>query len=165
MLTLYVGKRRFTARFLTILFLIMVVPLILAIRFFAQDLPGNFDTIGDILIWIFAGGGGMWITGKVIALLLENWAWWHTLSPGIKRIFVIIIAGVIAIAAETAYVSGLLDLIPPAVSILLLALINWFFGQKQYMEVKEGAYAASAKPKIQLPSAKTAYDNYIGPAG
>lgn len=164
MLTLYVGKRKITASLWTVLFLILTVPLLLAFTFL-QDLPDSFETLGDILIWIFAGGGGMWLTGKVVALLLENWAYWHTLSPGIKRAFVIIIAGAIGVGAETLYVSGLLDMIPPYMSMVLLALINWFFGQKQYMEVKEGAYGKSARKAEGFNFDNVVTGGPIGPAG
>jgi hypothetical protein len=150
MLTLYVGKRKITLRLMTIFLLILFTPLILAFAFL-QELPDSFETLGDVLIWIFVGGGGMWLTGRVVAMLLENWAWWHTLPSSYKRIFVVIIAGVFAIAAESVYVSGLLDMIPPYVSMILLTMINWLFGQKQYVEIKEGAYGASARKK-KLPT-------------
>jgi len=118
---------------------------LIAARFLQDEPPAPFDTISALLLWIFAGGGAMWFTGKVMALILENWTAYHNFPALVKKLFPIVLAGVIGLAAQALYVSDLLTMLPPAASAAILWAINYYFSQKQYAEIKEGAYGESTR--------------------
>jgi hypothetical protein len=137
-------KRKFITKLFFGLLIISSIFLIAA-RFLQEEPPAPFDTISALLLWIFAGGGAMWFTGRVMAFLLENWTAYHNFPLLVKKLFPVVLAGILGIVAQALYVSDLLTMLPPAVHAAILWAINYFFSQKQYAEIKEGAYGASTR--------------------
>jgi hypothetical protein len=125
---------------LFIFFLLLCTFFILAFQ------AAGFGSIEELLIWIAAGGGSVFLAGAVISLLLENWKAWHNFPRWVKVIIPVILAGVIGTFAQTLLALEAPALIPPAYASLILVMLNWLSGQWQYMKVKDGAYARSAQP-------------------
>ncbi len=106
----------------------------------------GFGSIEELLIWIAAGGGSVFLAGAVISLLLENWKAWHNFPRWVKVTIPVILAGVIGTFAQSLLALEAPALIPPAYASLILVMLNWLSGQWQYMKVKDGAYAKTAQP-------------------
>lgn len=126
-------------------FRIFILLMILSSLFLVAFQAGDFGSIEDLLVWIAVGGGSMVLAGAVVALLFENWKAWHTFPRPVKLAVPIILAGVFGIGAQLLLALEVPALIPPAYSSVLLIMLNWIAGQWQYMKVKDGVYANSAK--------------------
>lgn len=105
----------------------------------------EFDTLTAVLLWIVAAGGAMWIAGKVKARFLENLVFWHNLSPRVKKITTIVLAGLIAIAAEVLIAIDIGEIIPAWLATVILTLVNWYYGQSEYQGIKDSRYADSTR--------------------
>ena len=132
-------------------FRLFIFFLLLSTFFILAFQVGEFGTIEGFLIWITVGGGSVILAGAVVSLLLENWKVWHTWPRWVKVIVPIILAGVIGTFAQTLLALEAPALIPPAYASLILVMLNWLSGQWQYMRVKDGAYARSAKLDATRP--------------
>lgn len=124
---------------------ILVLALVLTSLFLVAFQTGDFGSIEDFLIWIAVGGGSMVLAGAVVALLLENWKAWHTFPRWVKLIVPIVLAGVFGIGAQLLLALEVPALIPATYSSIVLIMLNWIAGQWQYMKVKDGVYANSAR--------------------
>jgi xanthine/uracil permease len=108
------------------------------------DVP-EFGSLEEFLVWVGAGGGGMVLSGLVIAYFLENLAFWHGLPRAVKLIVPIALAGLFGFLAQSVLAAELLTMVPPVVQGVVLMLIGWLFSQIGYKSIKEGDYAASAR--------------------
>ena len=126
-------------------FLLLTFFLLLSTFFILAFQVGEFGTVEEYLIWIAVGGGSVVLAGAVVCLLLENWKVWHNFPRWVKVIIPVILAGVIGTFAQTLLALEAPALIPPAYASLILVMLNWLSGQWQYMKVKDGAYAKTAK--------------------
>ena len=104
-----------------------------------------YENLTDVLIWFAVGGGAMWLWGVVLARILENWIFWHKLQPWVKKIVPIIFAGFIGIAAESLIAVDIVQYIPESAAAVILALLNWYFSQREYGAIKDSTYAAGAR--------------------
>ena len=105
----------------------------------------EFGALEEVFVWIVVGGGAAILTGYVLAYLLENFAWWHSLPTWLKRLVPLVLAAVFGIVAQTVLDLGLIGLIPPEIQTFILMLVNWLFNQRAYAGIKDSTYAKNAK--------------------
>jgi len=105
----------------------------------------SFGSLSEVLVWIATAGGAMWLFGLIEARLLENWVFWHSLKPWIKKIVPIVIAGGLSVVAQSVITVDILQFVPESVSVILLAAINYYFSQREYQTIKDSGYGVSAR--------------------
>lgn len=96
----------------------------------------QFQTLVEVVTWIAAGGGAMVVAGYVVAYFLANLPFFQNLPRWVKLITPIVLAGLLAVGAQSVLTLGLLDMVPPQVQALLLLLIGWLASQKAYRGIK-----------------------------
>lgn len=127
-----------------IFFFVIAILALLVIA--AQGELPEFSTLEELLVWIGTGAGAMVLSGLTLAYLLENMTWWHGLPRLVKLAVPILLTSVFGGLAQYVIVADLLTYIPPIAHTVILTLVGWLFSQLGYRAIKEGDYAASAKP-------------------
>ena len=107
----------------------------------------QFGSLADVLVWIAVGGGSMWLFGVMKARLLENWVVWHNLPVWIKKIVPIALAGLFGVMAQSLIAVDVTAYIPEGMELILLAVLNWVFGQMEYEMIKNSVYAEGTRIK------------------
>jgi len=108
-------------------------------------MESDFGTLVEVLTWLTTRGGAMVLAGYVVAYFFENMSWWHGLPRWVKIVVPILLAGIFSIAATSILALGLVNEVPPQYQALLLALINWLFGQIAYRGLREDSYGKTDK--------------------
>lgn len=105
----------------------------------------EFGSLIDVLLWIVGAGGSMWIVGKLKARFLENLTFWHNFSPLLKKIITWVLAALLGVSAQILIEIDVTQYIPVWLSASLLSAINWYFGQKEYQEIKDSGYGETTR--------------------
>lgn len=127
------------------IFLVMIAVLGLFVIAAQGEVP-EFSTLEELLVWVGTGAGAMVLSGLVLAYLLENMTWWHGLPRLAKLAVPILLTTGFGALAQFVIVADLLTYIPPIAHTVILTLVGWLFSQLGYRAIKEGNYAARAKP-------------------
>jgi hypothetical protein len=115
------------------------------------DLP-EFSSLEEFFVWVGTGGGAMLLAGLVVAYFLENLKFWHGLPRVVKLIVPLALQGLFGFLAQSVLVADLLTSVPAIAQSILLMAIGWLFSQIGYRSIKEGDYAASARPVNPAPA-------------
>lgn len=151
--------------FYTRVFLYTVAILALFVIAAQGEVP-EFSTLEELLVWVGTGAGAMVLAGLVLAYLLENMTWWHGLPRLVKLAVPILLTTGFGALAQFVIVADLLTYIPPIAHTVILTLVGWLFSQLGYRAIKEGNYAAGAKPVEGFNFVgEPANPSPIGPAG
>jgi hypothetical protein len=105
----------------------------------------EFSTLEAVVVWLITQGGAMTLFGYIKAYLLENWPAWHDFPTWVKTLAPIVFAGLLGIIGQSLLDLGLLSYVPIYVQVILLAGINYFFGQRAYKGIKDSSYGATAR--------------------
>lgn len=124
---------------------ILVIALALFVFGLAFQGVPEFGSLEEFLMWVLEGGGAMLLAGYVVAYLLENLAFWHTLPIFVKKFTPFVLAALIGLGAKAVLLGELLSYIPASIQVLILMLIGWLFSQIAYKGIKEGAYGESTR--------------------
>ena len=97
----------------------------------------------SVLLWIVTGAGSAYLTGRILSLLAENWAFWHKLSSQLKFIISIATAALISVGAQLLLGEPeVLEAIAPWFTLVMQAIIEWLGSQQQYIQAKRVEYGA-----------------------
>lgn len=113
----------------------------------------EFQVFAELLMWIATGGGAAIIVGRAVSLILEDTAFWHQLSPWVKKYtvrFLALVFGVVAEALLEVDLSTVFGQFAPVVGMIILAAWNWLASQTQYLAIKETRYAEKARANSNI---------------
>lgn len=139
-------------RLSVILLFVVSLLLVSTITVLAQgeEPPAPADlTLTSILMWILAGPGVAYVIGLLQTQVLENIPAWHELSPQLKVIITMALAGGLAIGAQLLLAWPGLSSVEPWANTIIMAIVVWLSSQKEYRVLKvEGSnYGVRKLPK------------------
>ena len=109
------------------------------LRLFFQELdPTNLMAV---LTWIVFGGGSVWLVNQLASILAANWQWFANLPGNVKFLIFLVLAPVLALGANALLgYTDLIGTIQPYWQIVILAILGYLAGQKQYQQIKASNY-------------------------
>jgi len=94
-----------------------------------------------VLTWIVFGGGSVWVVNQLASLLAANWKWFADLPGNVKFLIFLVLAPVLALGANLLLgYTDLIGTIQPYWQIVVMAILGYLGGQKQYQQIKATNY-------------------------
>lgn len=119
-----------------------------------QEFPVWTD-LAAVLIWL-VGAGGAWVVGEVVSYLAENWVFWHTLPPWVRKLAPIVAAPLISIAAKLLLdQAAVIELLSPWFSIVAYSILAYLATQKAHVNQVTARYGEKAKLEAMRLKDKT----------
>ena len=105
----------------------------------------DYTDLTSVLVWLSVLGAP-YITGKVMAFVLENWKAWHNLPHAAKFLAPMLLSVGIATGAQVLLgFPDLLGILSPYWTLVLTAIITYLGSQQKYLEIKDTSYAQKVK--------------------
>jgi hypothetical protein len=118
--------------------------LILALSRLFQTQP-DFTDLVQVLAWL-TGIGAVFVAGKVVAFLAENFQFWHGLDPRVKFVIPIVLSVLIGLGADTLLqLPDVIAVLSPAFTKVMLIVLLYFGTQTGYMQAKASNYGSAAR--------------------
>ena len=106
----------------------------------------DYTDLTSVLVWLSVLGAP-YITGKVMAFVLENWKAWHKLPHAAKFLAPMLFSVGIATGAQVLLgYPELLGTLVPHFTLVITAVLAYLGSQQQYAAIKDTTYARSVKP-------------------
>src|SRR4030065_787018 len=102
--------------------------------------PTSFTSV---LLWIIAGPGVVFLVGKFVSLVLENWSGWANFPTSVKFLVPIVLAALLGVGAQLLLAQPeLVAAVEPWFKTVMLAILAWVGSQSQYLATKQAQYGA-----------------------
>lgn len=100
-------------------------------------------SLTSVLLWIVAGPGVVFLVGKFVSLVLENWSGWANLPTSVKFLVPIVLSALLGVGAQLLLAQPeLVGAVEPWFKIVMLAILAWVGSQSQYIASKRAEYGA-----------------------
>ncbi len=108
--------------------------------FFQELDPTSF---AGVLVWVIAGPGVVFLVGKFMSLVLENFPGWSNLPTLVKQLVPVVLAAGLGVAAQLLLAQpAVIAAIEPWFKVVMLAVLAWVASQQQYQAGKRAEYGA-----------------------
>lgn len=126
---------------ITFLFLLLLGPVSVV---HAQDVAvtePDPTSLVEVLKWIVAGPGALFVVGAVLALVAENVPAWHKVSPNLKFVLSLVVAGILPVLAKTLLEqTEIIELVSPYFALVMTGAMAWLGSQLAYQRSKKLNY-------------------------
>lgn len=101
----------------------------------------DYTNLTEILSWIVAGPGAIWLVQYALALLVENWAGWGKLPKFVKTLLPILAAVLLGIGGKLLLtVPDALAAVQPWFLLVATIVAGWIGSQQGYIKAKTSGY-------------------------
>jgi hypothetical protein len=106
----------------------------------------------DVLTWLAAGAGSVYVMGVVFSYLAANWAAWETFPTPVKKFVPLLFAILLGVGATVLLkYTPLIELMAPWFALIVTTCIAYAASQKTYFQTirpaRKGPFWGDKPPK------------------